>query len=436
MARRRTSSNFLRSFAENKRGSTAVAMAVLTPVIVAGLAFGSEAGTWQMTDRKLQNAADAAVFAAGTQLRSGLSEEEMRVAAITIANDSGFNLVRHDESDSAKIAAADGVLTLYSPPQSGAFAGDTSAIQLALATDVDRRFSKLFVSDPVTIDASATALVQNGRPACVLALHPTASSAVNVSGSSAVTLVGCDAAANSIASDAFAQDGDANIQVECISVVGGVDYNKPANVSLTDPVCPSALENAPVSADPYKNRTFPVDPATLSCTNKSKWKQNNGKPDSGFKYCNGVNVNDRVSVDVDPLNPWIVLDGGNWKFNATADFTAEGVTFYLINGADLDINGGAAPTTGGLAGLAIFIERSQTGSYKFNGGAGIEIVGAIYGASADIEMLGNVESTGAGECAQIIGGTVTFTGTADFDTDCTNSGTTSITIAETIRLVE
>lgn len=448
MSAQRKFSKSLSSFRNDKKGTTAIAMAILTPVIVAGLAFGSEAGMWEMTKRKLQNATDAAGFAAGTQLRSGLTEEDMRKAAMLIANDSGFKLIRHDETDADAKAGADGTLALFSPPVSGPYSTRSDAknfIQIATSVTVDRKFSKLFMSNDVVINNEAIIGVQSGRPACVLSLDPTADDAVAVAGSADVALSGCDVAANSISPSAFAQQGNGALATSCISVVGNVDYNRQTNVSFSDPECSEAIQNAPVTADPYKDRAFPVDPATMACEtgqSANAWTKNNGKVDTGKKYCNGANVSGTVTVQIaSSADPWIILDGGSWKFNANSDFTAEGVTIFLTGGADLAINGGAdfrvkAPTSGSLSGLAIFVDRTETQEYKFNGGANIEIVGAIYAPNAKVTMNGSVDSSSAGECNQVIGGRVEFTGSASFDTDCSSSGTASIKVAESIQILE
>lgn len=444
-----------RRFVADIKGSTAATMAILAPVVVFGLALGTEAGMWEMEKRRLQNAADTAVFAAGTQLRSGLSENEMREAAVLMAVNSGYPLKRHDDTNTARIAAAEGTLTLNSPPTISPYASSTnpppeSYVHVLLETNVSRRFSKLFRSGDVPVRADAVALIQNGRPACVLALHPTSTAAVEVSGSADLTLTGCDVAANSISSSAFEQSGNAQLETTCVSVVGGAtgDIGDSAtyDVHLTDPECTEAKENAPITPDPYANRTFPVDPTTLSCetgADRNRWKQNNGKPPSGKKYCNGENItNATVEINVDATNPWVVLHNGSWKINSNSTFIAEGVTLYLTGTAELDISGGAdvrikAPSTGDSAGMAIWIDASNTATlHRFNGGSGWEIVGAIYGPNADLDMRGNTESTAAGECTQVIGAKVSFGGNVSMDTDCSNSGTETIKVAETIQIVE
>jgi len=248
----------------------------------------------------------------------------MKAAALSVANESGFNLALYETLNKS---GTNGTLTLTSPPTSGSYAGDSTAIHVVLSTDLNRRFTKIFASGMVTIATEATAVVQNGRPACILALHPSADEAVDITGSTTVTLDGCDVAANSISDSAFSQSGSGVISTDCISTVGGSDIQKSENVTLND--CSEPIENSPVTADPYRYRSEPSGHEAMACSNKNEWTANNGAPDSGKKYCNGANVNKKVTINVDPSNPWVVLSGGKWKFNATSTFVGDGVTLFL-----------------------------------------------------------------------------------------------------------
>ena len=177
-----------------QKGTTAIAMAILMPIMIAGLAFGTEYSYFEGKKRSVQNVADTAAYAAATQVRSGLTADEIKAAAKLIAKEGGF--------DDAK-----GSIDVQWPPTSGAYAGDNWAVQVTLAQNVERRFSKVYNRALLTIPATSVAFVQLGRPACVLSLHPSASESTNVSGSTGVTLNGCDLAANSKASDAIPMNG-------------------------------------------------------------------------------------------------------------------------------------------------------------------------------------------------------------------------------------
>ena len=428
------------AFLEDVYGGAAIIMALMTPIIIGGLAFGAEVGGWEMTKRKLQNAADIAAFAAGTQVRAGKTQSELVAAAESVASQSGYE------------GGTTGVTVEY-PPSTAPIAsdgtdptGDNRFVYVTLTQSERRIFTRYFArgSDAISLSTAALARIENGRPACVLSLHPSASGAVTATGSTDGTLAGCDVASNSISTSAVTVSGSADIETNCVSAVGGVS----ATSGLTMTECSQPIENAPLTADPYRNVAEPTVPATCaSNTELNKFLTNNnqtrnpkstfGNPNSiNAAYCGGGNIHGTTNLD-----PGVyVLNGGTWKINSTATLNGSDVTLYLANGATLDINGGAtinlsAPLTGTYKGIVIFFARNNTGSSKINGGSNFDLVGAVYGAKQNIEFSGSTTGSGPGKCSQVIGYTVKFTGNSGFNTDCSQSGTTEIRTAQSIKIV-
>ncbi len=428
------------AFVHDIYGGAAIVMAVMTPIIIGGLAFGAELGGWELTRRQVQNAADVGVFAAGTQVRSGKELDEIKDAVVQVVEESGYK------------GGADNVAVEYPPATAPNAAdgtdpnGDSRFVYVTLTQSSDRLFTKYFSngSNSVTFSSAALARIENGRPACVLALHASASGAVTATGSTDVTLTGCDVASNSISSSAVTVSGSADITTNCVSAVGGVSAT--SGLDMTE--CSEAIENAPLTADPYRNVAEPTVPTT--CANGAelnKFLTNNNQtrnPKSTFgnanstgdAYCGGGNIHGTTNLD----SGVYVLNGGNWKVNSTATLSGTGVTLYLTGGATLDINGGAeidlsAPLTGTYKGIVIFFARDNTGSSKINGGSDFDLAGAVYGAKHNIEFSGSTTGSGPGKCSQVIGYTVTFTGNSGFNTDCSNSGTTEIRTAQSIKIV-
>ncbi len=423
----RTRRVWLERFLHDRHGSTAVMLAIVLPLMIAGLAFGSEYGYFELAKRRLQNAADTAAYAAGTQLRSGLDEAEMAAAALMVAEESGF----YDGT---------GTLALASPPVAGAFAGDNSAVHVTLNQPVSRRFSKLFVRSALALSVDATVQVNNGRPACILSLNPSADDAVNVSGSTTVTLSGCDVAANSISSSAVSSNGGAaNLEADCISTVGEVD--DPGGV-FTYNNCPGPIENAPVTADPYDDVAEPVCLGTYKSPNTFG---NGGNPATESEGCwDGPPSNLNISKTVN-LNPGAyIFRDVDIKLSGNGQLVGTDVTVFLEGSSSITVTGNAtidikAPTKGPTAGLALFGARGDEIDMNLSGNTGVSIVGAIYSpnSNSDITYIGNTAGFGAGECTQVIGGgQVTFSGNSEFDTDCSNSGTRDIMAAQSILIVE
>ncbi|MEK7264504.1 MAG: pilus assembly protein TadG-related protein [Pseudomonadota bacterium] len=427
------------AYLEDVYGGAAIIMALMTPVIIGGLAFGAEVGGWELTKRQLQNAADTAAFAAATQVRSGRELDVITAAAVAVAEVSGYD---GDE---------DGVL-VESPPATAPNAvdgtnpnGRANYVYVTLTQTADRNFTKFFAADStVTFRSAALVNVENGRPACVLSLAPNTSGAVTATGSTTVSLSGCDVASNSISPTAVTVSGSADLTTDCVSAVGGVSAS--SGLHMTE--CSEAIENAPLTADPYRNVAAPSVPGSCA-TGVEKNKlltgphgTGNPKPTSGgvsnlgSAYCGGGNIQGTTNLSAGVY----VLNGGIWRVNAGAKLLGSGVTLYLTGGATLDINGGAevdlsAPTSGTYAGLLVFFDRANTGSSTINGGSDFSMVGAVYGAKQNISFSGDTTGGSAGQCTQVIGYTVQFAGNSGFDTDCSASGTKAIMASQSIKIV-
>ncbi|MGE0181636.1 MAG: pilus assembly protein TadG-related protein [Parvularculaceae bacterium] len=431
------------AYLEDVYGGAAIIMALMTPIIIGGLAFGAEVGGWEMTKRKLQNAADVAAFAAATQLRSGKDVATMTAAAKAVAETSGY-------------VGGDPGIAVESPPSTAPLAVDgtdpngKAAYVYVTLTQTDRRvFTRYFArgSDTVSFSTAAIAHIQNGRPACVLALHPSASGAVSTGGSTNVSLSGCDIAANSISQTAITSTGNgSSVTADCISAVGSISVNSTYNLA-----CPAPISNGPVTADPYANVPSPTSCDYTGNTNNFTQSGNPSTPaGSGAIRCysgaaNSWNFNRSISL---APNVTYVLE--NTSANQVASLqltggktiTGANVTLHfkgkwnikLVGNSTIDIT---APTSGTYAGLALFGSRSSEVDMDLSGNNGAHIVGAVYSPNkdSDITYTGSNVAYSSGQCTQVIGGTVTFWGNSNFTTNCSNSGTKEIKAAQSIKIV-
>ena len=180
----------VKSFLHNKSGNIAIIAAILLPVLVGFIGLGTEVGYWHLTQRKLQQSADISAYSAGVRMRSGDSKSDYDAIAQEIAIKSGYDSSR-------------GTITVFSPPGSGAYTGDSNALEVVLTEYLPPLFTAVIRNEPTSINARSVVLVQNGSNACVLALDTSASKALEVSGTADVEFTNCDMAANSLADDAF-----------------------------------------------------------------------------------------------------------------------------------------------------------------------------------------------------------------------------------------
>lgn len=412
-----------RAFIRDDRGAAAIVIAFMLPILIAGLAFGAEVGFWELQRRKLQNTADMAAHSAAMQLRGGISEtSDLKEVAVAVATFGGYE-------------GGDAGATLETPPTSGAYNGDTSAVRIFLQHSMPRRFSGIFSSDPIQFTVTATALIAAGDPACVLALHPSASGAVSIGGSTNVDLDGCNLAANSTSSSAIEVTGNAaSLEADCVSTPGDVD-DPHGGISLD---CGSPMTGTSPVQDPYQSVP---EPPVGSCSSWSDFTKKN-KTTNPAPGCYSVSGNEKVEGDVVlSAGTYIFSGSGEVRLNGGASITGTDVTLFFDDNISVKVNGSfdldiKAPTSGTYSGIAIFGSRSNGGDLDLTGNSGVAVVGAIYAPDSDVEYTGNTTGFSSGECTQVIGGTVTFWGSAEFDTDCSNSGITQVTTAGGIQLVE
>jgi Flp pilus assembly protein TadG len=419
----------LRAFGAEQGGAVAIMAALLMPVLVLGMGLGAETGYQYMTQRNLQNAADLAAHAGGVRLRAGDTKAAIIAAALHVATDSGF-------------VASKGTFTLNTPPTKGPNVGNTRSVEVLLTRTQPRFFSAIINSNPVLIGARAVATVTaTGSAACVLALSPTANQAVSVSGSTDVSLLGCDVASDSNASDAFwMANSSAKLATNCVYSVGGAISS--SNLQLGG--CTAPKENQPVVVDPYANVTEPsINIPCEANTSLSVLTPTYAHP-SGVKamrICGGLDIKKQVT-----FNPGLyIIDGGDLTLNGNgtatdAGLTVQGATFFLTGNSTLKLTGNGsvnlqAPTTGPYAGILIFGSRSQTGlTYAIQGNTGSTTQGAIYAPTSAISFTGNSNTTNG--CTQIIGLTVQFTGNSTLRSSCTTGNARPIETQVMVRITE
>ena len=443
----------LHTFWKNEGGAAAVAMGLMSPVIIGGMALGGETGYWYYTQRKLQHAADVAAHAATIRKRVGENGTPLRTAALQVASASGFRPVMIDvnpDPGATNLVAVN--LTVNNPPLSGGAAGDSNAVEVVLSETKPRLLSSIFSSDPIAINARAVAKLAGGSPACVVALSVTKSKAVEVSGNTSVTLNDCSVAANSTQSDAYYMpNSTAELTADCISTVGGSAIKNPSPNLLSLKVCTSVQENAPPAVDPYADVPEP-SVSEYTCQNRtvsgSIGPKEAAHPIYGqySVFCNGIEVASNTTATFGP--GLYIITGGNLKVNNKATLKANGATFFFANNTTAEISGSAvldlsAPTTGPYSGLVFFgascedtpLECDEV--FRINGNSSTaSIKGAIYLPGSTIEFLGGTKAESS--CLQIIADKITFTGNSmiEMGAACEGAGTKTVLTGQIVKLVE
>ena len=395
----------IRDFWKSRRGNIAIVTALTAPVLVGFCGLGAETGYDYFRQRDLQGAADIAAYNGAMMLENSATLSTITTASTSGASSNGWN-------------SAAGTITVHNPPVSGSNQ-NTSSVEVLLTENEQRFFTALFQQGTLPISVRAVAKYTPSTSACMLALDRSAQNAMQFWGNTNAVFQNCQTVSDSSASNALSVGGNANVSVPCASTVGGDSVT--SGLHLTS--CGAVKNNAPYVADPFANVAAPP---VGSC----------GTSSGPGTYCGGLTFQGTQT-----LAPGIyVINGGTLKFNANANVTGSGVTFYLTNGATLSMNGNAtvnisAPTSGTYAGLLFYGDRTQADATNtINGDASSLLTGTLYFPSQKVEFLGNF--SGAGGCTQVVADTILYTGNSHFTTNCAGSGVPSIPVSGSVALVE
>ena len=407
------------------RGNVAIITALCLPVVVGGAAYGIEVGYWRYDQVRLQQAADAASYAAGVVKRmNGASTTSAMLASAASAAAaadgfvSGTDTITINAPSSATPNDANSVEAVISRTEPPIF---TTYIRCIVASGQSSSCS----SSMATVKVSSTASYSDAGDACVLALSPGASKAADFAGSSSLTLSGCSVMSNSLASNAFNLQGASILGAPCIYSAGGAYIG--GTLTLTQ--CATVKTSQPPVGDPFGGLTIPT-PSNDQSLNGNQSLQ------CGTSYSGGVTIRNTQTLSCSPGQP-IIIDGGTFSINANANLTCTGCTFVLDNGASLSINGNAhinlsAPTTGSLKGMLFVADRSNTSALTINGDATSSITGAVYSPDGSVAYNGNF--SGVSGCTQVVAQTVSWSGNTTFSDDCSAYGMTGIKIGSVVRL--
>lgn len=393
-----------------------------TFALVGGTGLATDAVQWYMWKRQLHLATDAGALAGAHALSQGAAAVDAPVQRELDRNSNTVIVVRN----------------INTPPRSGGFAGETSAVEVIATTERRLPFSSLFLSTPPVIRArSVAALVREGEH-CVIALAPDGVG-VNLSGGADVDL-NCGVAANSEGGTAIDLGGTSYLKGSPMTAVGGIRSGA-SNIAAGTQVSPYSV----AQKDPLEERelSVPTDPST--CTHRNYSQQPNGPPATLVpgRYCGGIDLKGQAT-----LNPGVyIIDGGSFHLNSFANVTGQGVTIVLTGSepskiATVDMEGGAtidlrAPTEAEndvWHDILFFQDPNAEGQMSsFGGGSKTVLKGITYMPSGAVRYTGG--ASGTSDCLYLVASRVSFAGNTKIKNNCSRE-LDEIFAASSVRVVE
>jgi hypothetical protein len=426
----------------DQRGATSLVVAASATALLGFSALATEGGTWYVTRRAAQNAADASALAGALSLAFAAPADREAGAQEAARDVSARNGFPHGGTDS--------VLISYPPgATAGAFTGNTAAVEVQVTRQQTLSLASLFVEDAPVIGARAVALLEGSGNACILGLD----GGVAMGGNSFVGGAGCVVASNARGKTAISISGSAEVQAYSLSSVGGCgpqpNCSDTRYVALTKPFAEYQLP----TSNPYEaldSKTF--SPTCLASTPSSGTIAPTGLTRA---YCSGISLNGNRTLSFSPgtyvfkdasinfqsgtvqcvgctggSGVTIILTGtapstiGTLTINANSNVT---LTAPTVNSDDPDFNG------------VLFFRDSraiQNSEVQMNGNAGTSLRGALYFPSSLVKFNGNA-TLNPSDCTVIVGRTVDVSGSSETRVavgGCANYGTT-VPQTQFVRLV-
>ena len=416
----------LQRLGRDTRGNVLLMAAAGMTGMVGAAGVGVDTVQWYLWKRQLQQAVDSGALAGALSATQGYGYDQPARDEVTRTSNQTFTVDR-----------------VSSPPQTGSFAGDTSAIEVVATTQQTLPFTGVFLANAPRITARAVATkVAAGTP-CVQSLAK-GGIGIDVSGS-ALADVDCPVSSNSNGGVSIDIGGSSKLTSDLIMSVGGINYGS-ENVPGDAAVVPYGL----AVEDPLASRGLkaPAAPGNCHATNFKVLPSETVTLAGNKRYCNGLTLQGTAK-----LNGGIyIIDGGSLKINSGAVVELAGtggVTFILTgtnkNIATVSVNGGAsidlrAPTASEnatWAGILFYQDNSAEATHTFNGGAGIDMDGIIYMPTGNLGYNGS--SSQSAQCLLIVTNRVSFSGTNKIKNDndsCATDFTGSRSTAFVVRVVE
>ena len=400
----------------DRRGATAMAFGLSATVVMGFAGLAVEGGSWYVTRRAAQTAADTAAFAGATTVA-------FQGAAITVARET---TARNGFTNGVD----DTTVTVNNPPTSGSAVGDVTAVEVIVRRQVPMQLAALFVGGNTEISARSVARAQilEGGQACVLTLGHGAPAATTLSfgGNGIVSATRCSLASNA----SISQSGSSAVQAFTMRAVGSISIADPQAVVLDRP---ATSRQAPV-VDPFAPGTpttgIPLPPATGTCTvTAASIGSNQSGTLSPGRYCrSGSKPPIEISGNAQ-LTPGVYyLEGGDLDIGAQASVTCptctagNGVTFVFTgNPSDIGgpkINGGATVSliggSAGYTGVLMYQDPriAAPGTYTLNGGAAIATEGLYYFPASDLSINGNFGGS-ASSCKAFTSAALSVSGSSE-----------------------
>jgi Flp pilus assembly protein TadG len=400
-----------------RRGMVTAQVAMSMGVLMAVLALLFDGGMLLVERRHAQATADAAALAAATDLYVNWNPTNQGSDPNGTANNSALGVASANGYTNDGTTSTVTVNIFPANYSGGPNAGQALPAGYAEVTVTyyqQRGFSGVFGSGAIPISARAVAGVLQAPAVLLLdssgnelSASNNASLTVNVTGNTS----GGAVVADSTAANAISAIGNATLTAPQFAIAGN-DTTSQNGTITTNPTANNIQTNASQVPNPLSS--LPTPSATGTTFNLAPITTNMTL--SPGVYVGGITIAPTGAVTLQPGTYY--MQGGGFSVKGTGtvinDVTAggSGVMIYNDGGGAISMSGNSTVkltpwTTGPYAGITLFQNPTSASQISITGnGSSTSISGAIYGASANLNIAGNGGQIGS----QIIVSTLTLKG--------------------------
>ncbi len=397
------------SFFKDKKGSTALVVALMLPILVGACAYAVDLSYFYLLRGKLQTAADAAALAAVHSLSNPATvfQTAIDIAQKNVLPEYGVVTTQAD----VEIGGYDPATKRFSVGSAIKNAVRVTAIRNQDHKNAPIRFfSSLFGQEAIEIKASAIAVFSPVK-ACVIALDPSAGSSFKVAGNGTVSVPNCRIYVNSSNDSALTSQGSASVNAQGISVVGGYSGN----------FFPTPDSRQPPIADPLANLPEPTVPSSCSISNTTI-----GTTDvtlsGNQRYCGNIKISGNATVTFGPGIHYFT--GGTLTIGQNVNLVSNEAVLFFAKDAYLDSASNqtvhlTSPQSGIYRGIAIFQSRQGNTplTFKLTGGKDYFVDGTIYLPKSNLALYGNVDLNVTSKSGYVIANQFFYQGDSKFTFD-------------------
>lgn len=459
-------------FLADRRGAIGVWIGLAVPTLLMAVGVSLNVAEGMVARQEMQRAADLAAQAGAIAYSVDSNASAAATAAANVAELNGVaGAGERSWNAGTKTMVSNQVTVLVA---TGAVNPSSTAIQVTAQRTVPVVFADLLGTTATrNISANSVAEVWGGGAGgpggaggggCVLAMHPTAASAIKVDNMGRILTPGCGIFANSSASgtgvNAAIYLNSGTLSGQSVSTVGklclsnsgsntispSVPNNScisPGGTAQADPFAALAVPSPSQPADCPINATYGVccRPPIVGTVGSYSASNNNVvnasytawqaaprqfSPANGGAFCGNTTIGGNGAQDQFAPGVYYVVNG-DLTFNNSAVSSAAGVSFVLIkrgsgnpgriswtNYSNTYVM--SAPASGPTAGILFWQDCKADGTAPENtmaGGSTLTITGAFYAKCGKLTLTNNIQMNAAvGQSMKVVANTIYVAGSA------------------------